>query len=384
MQSKLRWVLTGIAAVAMVGCEKPQAPGMAPGVPEVEVVTLKPQAIDLATELPGRTVDFRQAEIRPQVSGILQKRLFEEGQMVEAGQVLYQIDPAPYQATLSSAEASLAKAKAVLRNAQLKAKRIKELLATKAVSPQDYDDAQADELQAKAELASAEASLLSAQINLNYTQIKAPISGQIGRSSVTEGALLTANQAQGLATIRQLDPIYVDLTQSSTEMLKLKRQLQQGALTAVQETAVTLKLDDGNVYQHQGKLQFSEVNVDPSTGMVTIRAVFPNEHGELLPGMFVRAKVQLGVEPQGLLIPQKALIRTPKAQASVMLVNAQNQVEARIIEVSRAIDQYWLAESGIQAGDRIIVSGLQKVRPGASVKVLEHPATQGETATAGE
>ncbi len=378
------WVLAGMMAISLTGCEKNQAPTQAQGVPEVEVVTLTHQAVNLSTELPGRTVDFRQAEIRPQVSGILQKRLFEEGQMVEAGQVLYQIDPAPYQATLSAAKANLAKAEAVLRNAGLKAKRISNLLSTNAVSPQDYDDAQAAELQAKAELAAAKASLLSAQINLDYTRIVAPISGQIGRSAVTEGALLTANQAQGLATIRQLDPIYVDLTQSSTELMALKRQVQNGELQKGQGTQVSLILDDGSTYPFPGKLQFSEVNVDPGTGMVTIRAVFPNDSGELLPGMFVRAKVELGVEPQGLLIPQRALIRTPKGEASVMLVNAQNQVESRIVQVGRPVQQSWLAQGGIQTGERVIVAGLQKVRPGATVKVVDTTSPASATVAAGE
>ncbi|MDX3774335.1 efflux RND transporter periplasmic adaptor subunit [Chromatiaceae bacterium AAb-1] len=378
MQMRKKLALAGIVAFGLSGCgQSEQAAagyGTAPA-PEVEVATLQSQALVLTTELPGRTTDFRQAEVRPQVSGILQKRLFTEGQQVEAGQVLYQIDAAPYQATLNSAEAALTRAKASQHNARLKADRFKGLLNSKAVSQQDNDDAQASLLQANADVASAVAAVESARINLEYTKLRAPISGRIGRSSVTEGALLTANQAQVLATIRQLDPIYVDLTQSSSELLKLRRQLSQGNLQTKPQHDVVLLLDDGSKYEHQGALQFSEVNVDPSTGMVTLRAVFPNSDGQLLPGMFVRAMVEHAVDPDAVLVPQVAVSRTPKGQAMVMLVTGDNKVEARIIEVGHSVGDKWLVLSGLSSGDKVIVAGLQKVQPGATVRTVEASAT---------
>lgn len=357
------------AILVLTACSEPQqgaAPQGAPA-PQVEVVTLEHSALALTTELPGRTTDYRQAEIRPQVSGILQQRLFTEGQKVAKGEVLYQIDAAPYQAALASAKANLQSAKAVAHNAALKAKRLKGLLGSKAVSQQDYDDAQAALMQAEAAVASSEAAVQSAQINLDYTRITAPISGQIGRSLVTEGALLSANQAQVMTTIRQLDPIYVDLSQSSTELLQLKRQMRGDATTAV---AVDLLLDDGSEYAQQGSLQFSEVSVDPGTGMVTLRAVLPNKQGDLLPGMFVRARLHHGTDEQALLVPQAAVSRTPKGQASVLVVNSNNEVEARLIQTGRTVGQSWQVLSGLTAGERVIVAGLQKVRPGAQVNVV--------------
>ena len=357
------------AIFVLTACSEPQqgaAPQGAPA-PQVEVVTLEHSALALTTELPGRTTDYRQAEIRPQVSGILQQRLFTEGQMVAKGDVLYKIDAAPYQAALASAKANLQSAEAVAHNAALKAKRVKGLLGSKAVSQQDYDDAQAALMQAEAAVAGSEAALQSAQINLAYTTITAPISGQIGRSLVTEGALLTANQTQVLASIRQLDPIYVDLNQSSSELLKLKRQMRGDATT---EVAVDLLLDDDSQYAQQGSLQFSEVSVDPGTGMVTLRAVFPNKQGDLLPGMFVRARLHHGTDEQALLVPQAAVSRTPKGQASVLVVNSNNEVEARLIETGRTVAQSWQVLSGLTAGERVIVAGLQKVRPGTRVSVV--------------
>ncbi len=378
MQMNKKLVFAGIVALGLAGCSQPEPSAAGNGgapAPEVGVATLQSQALGLTTELPGRTTDFRQAEVRPQVSGILQKRLFTEGEQVEAGQVLYQIDAAPYQAALNSAEAAQARAKASQHNAKLKADRFKGLLNSKAVSQQDNDDAQAALLQANADVASAVAAVESARINLEYTKVRAPISGRIGRSSVTEGALLTANQAQVLATIRQLDPIYVDLTQSSSELLKLRRQLSQGNLQTKDQHEVVLLLDDGSKYEHQGTLQFSEVNVDPSTGMVTLRAVFPNSDGQLLPGMFVRAIVEHAVDPQAILVPQVAVSRTPKGQAMVMLVTGENKVEAHIIEVGNAVGDKWQVVSGLSAGDKVIVAGLQKVQPGATVRTVESSAT---------
>jgi membrane fusion protein, multidrug efflux system len=368
-----------IFTLLLAGCSQPQQQnGPASQTPEVEVVQLQSEPLQLTNELPGRTVDYRQAEIRPQVSGILKKRLFEEGQQVEEGQLLYQIDPASYKATLNSAQAGLARAKAVLHNARLKADRFKGLLDSKSVSQQEYDDAEAALMQAEAEVAIAEAEVQSAGINLEYTEIRAPISGQIGRSAVTEGALLTANQQQGLATIRQLDPIYVDLTQSASELRRLRHQLQSGDLDNTSQADVSLKLEDGTEYQHKGKLKFSEVNVDPSTAMVTLRAVFPNQQGDLLPGMFVRAQVELGTDPDAILVPQTAVVHTPKGLASVMLVDEEEKVVSKVVELGQARGQRWLVKSGLQAGDRVIVKGLQRVQPGAQVKVVAaQSASQG-------
>ena len=379
MRLNVKLLTVALAALIVMACSEPQQ-GAAPSVPapEVEVVTLQHSVLALTTELPGRTTDYRQAEIRPQVSGILQQRLFSEGQMVQQGDVLYQLDAAPFQAALANANANLQSAKAMAHNAKLKADRIKGLLSSKAVSQQDYDDAAAALMQADAAVASAEAAVQSAQINLNYTAIKAPISGQIGRSLVTEGALLTANQAQVMATIRQLDPIYVDLSQSAAELLKLKKQLRSDSTGPV---TVDLLLDDGSEYAQQGSLQFSEVNVDPGTGMVTLRAVFPNKTAELLPGMFVRARLHHGSDDKALLVPQAAVSRTPKGQASVMLVNSDNKVEARLIEIGRSVNQSWRVLSGLNAGDKVIVAGLQKIRPGAVVRTVSVPTAASQTAT---
>lgn len=375
------WAATILLTTGLLtACTEPQqsAAGQGAPAPEVEVVTLQHSELALTTELPGRTTDFRQAEIRPQVNGILQQRLFTEGQLVEAGQVLYKIDAAPYQAALAHAKANLVSSKAVQHNAKLKADRYKGLLSSKAVSQQDYDDAVAMLMQADAAVASSAAALQSAQINLDYTEISAPISGQIGRSLVTEGALLTANQSQVMATVRQLDPIYVDLTQSASELLKLKKQLRGDSSAAV---TVDLLLDDGSEYAHKGSLQFSEVNVDPGTGMVTLRAVFPNTSADLLPGMFVRARLLHGVDNHALLVPQAAVSRTPKGQASVMIVNSDNKAEARLIELGRTVEQSWQVLSGLNVGDKVIVAGLQKIRPGAMVRVVSAPAAGSQTAT---
>lgn len=360
-------VLVTTSVLMLAACSEPPAAAQGQPTPEVEVVTLSTSSVALTTELPGRTTNFRQAEIRPQVSGILQQRLFTEGQQVSAGQVLYKIDPATYQAAFSSAEAALSSANAAQHNARLRTDRIKGLLGGKVVSQQDFDDANASLMQADAAVASAEAAVLTAQINLNYTDIKAPISGQIGRSLVSEGALLIANQAQGLATIRQLHPIYVDLSQSSTELLKLKRQT--GA-DGTAEVNVDLLLEDGSRYSQQGSLQFSEVNVDPGTGMVTLRAVFPNEQGQLLPGMFVRARLHHGTNDNALLVPQQAISRTPKGDATVMLVSSDNTVEVRPVTLGASYGQNWLVTDGLTAGERVIVAGLQKVRPGVTVKAV--------------
>ncbi len=339
----------------------------------VDVVTLKSAPLQLTTELTGRTAARRIAEVRPQVSGIILKRYFTEGSDVKAGQLLYQIDPATYEAALASADAALAKAQATEQSARLKAQRYAELVKAKAISTQDNDDAQASWKQAVAEIAAAKAALKSAKINLDYTRVTAPISGRIGKSSVTEGALVTAQQANNLTTIQQLDPLYVDVTQSTTELLRLKRQLAAGTLATAKSGSakVQFQLEDGSAYPHAGQLQFSDVTVDESTGMVTLRALVPNPDKLLLPGMFMRATLQQGERPDGLLVPQAAVARTPRGGATVLIVDNQNKVEQRDIQISQSQNGHWVVESGLKAGERVIVAGLQKVGAGAEVAPKE-------------
>lgn len=368
---RIKAVLAGMIVLALNGCGQPeQQAAMSLPPTEVAVVTLQTEPVTLVTELPGRTTDFRQAEIRPQVTGILQKRLFTEGEHVTAGQALYQIDPALYQAALNSARGNLAGAKATQHNANLTVNRLKGLVNSKVASQQDFDNSEAALLLANAAVTAAEAAVETARINLEYTTIKSPISGQISRSYVTEGALLAASQTQALATVRQLDPIYVDLTQSNTELMQLRRKFSGGEVERQEKITVTLLLDGDSEYEHQGTLQFSEVNVDPSTGMVTLRAIFPNKEGYLLPGMFVRAKVEHAVLPNAVLVPQAAVSRTSRGEAAVMLVNSSNQVEYRIIQTGQAIGTKWLVTSGLSAGEKVIVAGLQKVQPGATVRTV--------------
>lgn len=359
--------------LALAACGKQDAPPAA-GKPQVSVVTLKTQPVSLTTELPGRTSAFRNAEVRPQVNGIVQKRLFTEGGEVRAGQQLYQIDPSLYQAEFDSRKAALARAEATLRTANLLAQRYKPLAETRAVSRQTYDDAVAARDQANADVLSAKAALETARINLVYTKVLSPIDGIIGRSAVTEGALVTANQTNAIAQVQQIDPIYVDVTQSSVQLLRLKNalasgQLQQGGTD--QEARVTLTLEDGTQYDQPGKLQFSEVTVDPGTGSVTIRAEFPNPKRQLLPGMFVRARLAQGVASEGLLVPQRGVTRSQRGIPTALVVNAENKVELRELVADRAIGDQWLITKGLQAGDRVIVEGLQSVRPGAEVTVAE-------------
>lgn len=350
------------------GCSESTPQAAAPqSAPEVGTYQITASNVAYTSELPGRTTDYRQAEIRPQVSGILLKRLFTEGQQVAAGDLLYQIDAAPYEAALATADANVAKAQVAVKNAKTRLARLQELVNTKVVSQQDVDDANAVLLQAEADLKAAIAQRQSARINLNYTAIKAPIAGQIGRSAVTEGALLTANQSQVLATIRQLDPIYVDLTQSASELLQLRRRFPHAQNEAI---PVTLLLEDGSAYAQQGELQFSEASVDPSTGMVALRAVFPNTQGELLPGMFVRASLAQAQQSDALLVPQAAVTRTPRGGATVMVVKADSTVERREVKLGRTHEQFWVAESGLAAGEQVITAGLQKVQPGMQVKAV--------------
>ena len=372
--------LTLLAASLLTACgqEQPGGPGAMPPA-AVDVVTLKSAPLQLTTELTGRTAARRIAEVRPQVSGIILKRYFTEGSDVRAGQLLYQIDPATYEAAVASADAALAKAQATEQSARLKAQRYAELVKAKAISTQDNDDAQASWKQAVAEIAAAKATLKSAKINLDYTRVTAPISGRIGKSSVTEGALVTAQQANNLTTIQQLDPLYVDVTQSTTELLRLKRQLAAGTLATAKSGSakVQFQLEDGSAYPHAGQLQFSDVTVDESTGMVTLRALVPNPDKLLLPGMFMRATLQQGERPDGLLVPQAAVARTPRGGATVLIVDNQHKVEQRDIQISQSQNGNWVVESGLKAGERVIVAGLQKVRAGAEVAPKEvAPATQ--------
>lgn len=345
------------------------APG-GPGMPSVGVIVAEASSVPLVSELSGRTTPFMVAELRPQVSGIVHKRLFTEGSEVKAGQTLYQIDPATYQAAYDSARASLARAEANLYSARLKAERHAELVKIEAVSKQANDDAIAALKQAEADLAAARAALDKAKIDLDFTRVASPISGRIGRSTVTPGALVTANQADSLATVQQLDPIYVDLTQSTGELLQMRRALEAGKLKPVgdQSVPVRLVLEDGSLYAAEGKLAFSEVSVDTGTGSVTLRAIFPNAKGELLPGMYVRARLVQGQAEEAILVPHAAVSRDPRGNATVMVVGAEDKVEAKVVQTARSQGDKWVVTEGLHAGDRVIVEGLQKVRPGVQVQ----------------
>jgi membrane fusion protein (multidrug efflux system) len=365
-----------MAALSLViaGCGKKEAAKpAAPPPQEVGVVTIQPEKADIVTELPGRTTSFRVAEVRPQVSGVVLQRLFVEGSDVKAGQQLYQIDPATYQATAASQEAAVAKAKAAAEVARLLAARRQKLVQDKVISQQDYDDAYASYQQALADTGAAEAALKTAQIDLVYTKVLSPISGRIGRSAVTEGALVTANQSTPLSTVQQLDPIYVDVVQSSAQLLKLQHDLEAGHLTnSADQTATTqLILEDGTTYPEVGKLQFSEVTVDEGTGSVTLRAEFPNPRKQLLPGMFVRALIKEGENPAALLVPQKGVTRNPRGEPVAMVVGEGDKIESRVLKTDRVIGDRWLVTDGIKAGDRVVLEGLQKIRPGAVVKPVE-------------
>jgi len=340
--------------------------------PEVSTVTVQTQKIMLTTELPGRTSAFRVAEIRPQVSGLIQKRLFTEGSDVKAGQVLYQIDPAPFQAVLDNAKAALGRAEANLPAIRSRAERYKELLADKAVSQQDYDDAAAALTQVEADIQYWKATVETARINLGYCRVVAPISGRIGRSSVTDGAIVTAYQPMALATIQQLDPIYADVPQSTTDLLRLKSRLKDGRLkqNGTDQNKVKLILEDGTAYPLEGTLQFSDVTVDPTTGSVILRVIFPNPEGVLLPGMFVRAVIKEGVNEQAILIPQQGVSRDRKGNPFALIVDADGKVEPRMLTLDRAIGDKWLVSVGIAPGERVIVEGMQRLRPGMVVKAV--------------
>ncbi|GKW07376.1 efflux RND transporter periplasmic adaptor subunit [Pectobacterium carotovorum] len=373
--------LTPLAAVLMLsgglmlaGCDSGnnQQGGAQQQMPEVGIVTLKTEALNVMTELPGRTSAYRIAEVRPQVGGIILKRNFVEGSDIKAGASLYQIDPATYQASYNSAKGSLAQAQAQAEIARLTVNRYKPLLGTNYVSKQDYDQAVATSRQADAAVQAAKAAVDTAQINLAYTKVNSPIEGRVGKSTVTEGALVATGQATALTTVQQLDPIYVDVTQSSNDFLQLKKELENGTLKQSEGKAnVRLLLENGSEYAEAGTLEFSDVTVDETTGSITLRAIFPNPQHNLLPGMFVRARLDSGVNPTALLVPQQGVTRNPRGQATAMVVGEGDKVEPRTLKTSKAIGDKWLVTEGLKAGDRVIVTGLQKIRPGAQVKTKE-------------
>jgi membrane fusion protein (multidrug efflux system) len=359
--------LAVLGLVLLTGCEH-KAPPPAPPPPNVSVVTVQAQAVPITTELPGRVAGYRYADVRPQVNGIILKRLFVEGSDVKAGQQLYQIDPAPYKASYDSAVAADASARAL-------AERYKPLAEANAVSKQDYDNAVASHLQ-------AQAAVETARINLIYTRVLSPITGRIGRSLITEGALVTANQATAIATVQQLDPAYVDVTQPITTLLRLKREAAAGLLKQNEagKAQVRVRLEDGSDYAHPGTLEFSEVTVDEGTGSVTLRALMPNPERLLLPGMFVREEIQEGVRQGAVLAPQQGVSHDQKGAPNALVVGPDNTVELRSIETDRAIGDQWLVTSGLKPGDRIIVEGIQSAKPGAKVTPEEYRAADEKTA----
>lgn len=363
-------VVLGMAAL-MSACSKggPSMPQMGP-VP-VTVVTLQTQSVTLTRELPGRVTPYLVAEVRPQVNGIVARRLYEEGGTVRAGQPLYQLDDALYQAELASARATLARAEATLNTASLNARRSAGLVDIKAVSQQDDENARAALQQAQADKAAADAAVQHAAVMVGYARITSPISGRIGKSSVTQGALVTANQEASLATVQQIDPIYVDLTQSSAELLNLRQALAAGTLESASNVPVTIMLEDGTEYAHRGKLEFADVTVDPATGSYLLRVVVPNPDQVLLPGAYVRALIGTGTRSDALLVPQQGVARDARGGTTAMIVDAEGKVAVRQVQVSRVVGDQWLVEEGLAQGDRVIVEGLQKIRPGDPVQATE-------------
>ena len=379
--------VTALAAL-LTACGKPAGMGPPPaqGTPVVSVITLQSQSVALTSELPGRISAVLSADVRPQITGLVRSRNFVEGSDVKAGSLLYEIDPATYRATYNNAKASLDKAVASLHTARLKAQRYQELVKIQAVSEQDNDDMQATLQQDEADVEAAQASLDTAKINLDFTRITAPISGRIGKSSVTAGALVTADQTTALANVQQLDPIYVDFTQSSNVLLRLQRELDEGKLSSKSHGGATVSLifDDGTRYPIIGILQFSDVTVDQNTGTINLRAKFDNPKHQLLPGMFVRAVVEEGTQENAMLVPQPAVSRDGAGKPVAFVVSAANKIEQRQLVTARAIGDQWLVSSGLQAGDRVVVEGVQKIRPGAGVKTVPYTTTgTPETANAG-
>src|SRR5579863_1637289 len=363
----LEGLLLGAIGLLVAGCAKHAA--LTPPKPAVTVVDLHAGPVSLTTELPGRTSPYRVADVRPQVDGVVLKRLFKEGDLVAAGKQLYQIDPAAYEATLESSRATLAHARAAVIAAKLTAERYTALVDAHAVSHQDYDNAVATLQQDEADVASGQAAVRAAEINLAYTKVYSPISGRSGRSSVTEGALVTVNQATSLVTITQLDPVYVDLTQPSTTLVRLKRELAAGQIRRVDgdQAPAQLLLEDGSHYERSGTLEFSEVTVDQGTGSVTLRVLFPNPQGLLLPGMFVRATIEEGVRESAILAPQQGITHAPDGTATALVVGADGKVEKRSVELDRAIGDEWVVTKGLAVSDRLIVAGRQRVKPGMDV-----------------
>ncbi|MGA0562313.1 efflux RND transporter periplasmic adaptor subunit [Ancylobacter sp. VNQ12] len=367
---------SALLLLALVGCDgrdatSQQGPG-AQGRPQVGVVTVSPQSVAITAEMPGRTTASLVAEVRPQVGGIIKSRLFEEGSEVKAGDALYQIDPASYQAAYDSSVASLQKAEAAVPSAQSKVERYQGLIKQNAVSKQDYDDAVASLAQAKAEVAGAKADVDTARINLDYTRIIAPIGGRIDKSTLTPGALVTASQDTALTTIRTLDPINVDVTQSSTNLLNLQQAIRDGRIKISGDNVqVRLKLDNGEMYPHPGTLEFASAYVDTTTGTYGVRARFPNPDRLLLPGMYVRALIEEGVAPDSYLVPQRGVTRNTKGEPVSLVVNADNKVEQRVLTVSRSVGNSWLVDTGIKDGDRVIVEGSQFARPGQDVTPVD-------------
>lgn len=375
-----------ILSLGLSGCgdAKPAAGGPPPP-PEVAVHTIKTEPTTLSVILPGRTSAYRMAEVRPQVSGILTERPFEEGSLVKAGQILFQIDKAPYQAAYDSAVAGVARAESLAVAAANREERYGALVKIKAVGGQDYDDAVAAAKQARAEVGAARAERDRAKVDLERTAISAPIDGRIGRALITVGALVTANQAQELAVIHQLDPIYVDVVQSSTEILRWKRKLERNELqtTGEDELDVTLTLEDGTVYEHKGRLALTEVSVDPLTGSVILRAIFPNPGHFLLPGMFVRAQIIEGVRDNAILVPQQAVTRSPQGDGIAYVVDAENKASERIVVTDRAVGDNWIVAEGLKPGDRVVVEGFQRFRPGDAVTPVQDERVAKSTGATG-
>lgn len=378
-----------VIALSLLGCffllagckEEQKAAKAAPSAISVHTFEVVPRKVALTTELPGRTASFRLAEIRPQVSGLILKRLFTQGSDVKAGQILYLIDPAPFQAALNNAKASLAKANAQLPSIKAKADRMTRLYQSKAISEQDRDDAVSAFDALKADIEYYKASVQKAQIDLQYTRVTSPISGRIGISNVTEGAIVTSYQTQPMATIQQFDPIYVDVTQSTSDLLSLRESVQNNSPEKKKaQTKIKLILENGREYPHEGTLEFRDVTVEQTTGSVTLRAVFPNPDGTLLPGMFITAVVPEGTRENAILVPQQAVQRDSKGNPYVMLPDAQNKVAIRPLKLDRAIDDMWLVNSGLKAGDKVIIDGLMKIRPGMTVDPI--PAENADKAPA--
>ena len=362
------------ALLILAGCQEEQAQqgGGAFPPPQVAVVTVKAEDVPITNDLPGRIAATRTAEVRPRATGIVIDRIFEQGSQVKEGDVLYRIDPAPFQVQVDSAEATLRRAKAVQAQAKTTSERQEQLRKSNVSSAQTYDDAIAQLAQADADVAIAEASLATAKLNLEYTEVKAPISGRIGRALITEGALVSANGTENLATIQQLDPVYADFTQSATDLIRLRKALEDGKLMADNNSAdVKLILDDGTAYAHPGKLLFSEAAVDETTGQVTLRGEFPNPDGDLLPGMYVRVQIEQGIERGAVIVPQQAVQRDSSGGALVYVVSTDNKAGTRNVRVGRAIGTNWVITDGLKSGEKIIVEGFQKVQPGGEVVPAE-------------